>query len=164
MIHNTILLKTAPWTINQPIVKLELTKLFKTKTHPIIFQEKILNIQNNFPDHHHTYTDASKQGMKFGCAAIFQSQELLKHHPDKSSIYRAEVTAIGLAINIVVNHKSSKSFLLALQNKDTSTPFIAKILNKMNTLSKNNILLTWIPSHIGIHGNEDRQSYKKKHS
>ena len=34
IIHNTILPKPAPWTINQPIVKLELTKLSKTKTPP----------------------------------------------------------------------------------------------------------------------------------
>ena len=32
IIHHTILPKPAPWTINQPIVKLELTKLSKTKT------------------------------------------------------------------------------------------------------------------------------------
>ena len=32
---------------------------------------------------------------------------------------------------------------------------ITKLLNKMNTLSKNNnIILTWIPSYIGIHGNK----------
>ena len=45
IICNTILPKTAPWTINQPIVKLELTKLSKTKTHPITFQERFFNIQ-----------------------------------------------------------------------------------------------------------------------
>ena len=44
IIHDTILPKTAPWTINQPIIKLDLTKLSKTKTHPITFQEKFLNI------------------------------------------------------------------------------------------------------------------------
>ena len=38
----------------------------KTRTNQIIqnqnilFQEKFLNIQNNFPDHHHIYTDGSK--------------------------------------------------------------------------------------------------------
>ena len=51
IIHNTILPKTAPWTINQPIIKLDLTKLSNTKTHPITFQKTFLNIQNNFPPH-----------------------------------------------------------------------------------------------------------------
>ena len=59
IIHNRILPKTAPWTINQPIIKLDLTKLSKTETHPITFQENFLNIQNNFPDYYHIYTDGS---------------------------------------------------------------------------------------------------------
>ena len=97
--------------------------------------------------------------MKVGCVAILQNQELLKRLPNESSIYCAEVTAIDLAMNIIANHKSSKfiiysdskSMLLTLQNKDTSTPLITKLLNKMNILSKNNnIILTWIPSHIGF--------------
>ena len=59
-----ILPKTAPWTINQPIIKLDLIKLSKTKTHPITFQENFLNIPNNFPDHLYIYTNGSKQEMK----------------------------------------------------------------------------------------------------
>ena len=98
------------------------------------FQEKFLNIQNNFPDQHHIYTDGSKQGIKVGCAAIFQNQELLKHLLNESSMYSAEVTAIGLAMNIIVNHKSSKfiihadskSVLQALHNKNISTLLIRK--------------------------------------
>ena len=151
IVHNTILPKTAPWTINQPIIKLDLTKLSKIKTYPITFQENFLNIQNNFPDHHHIYTDGSKQEMKVGCAAVFQNQELLKCLPNESSIYSAEVIAIDLAMNIIANHKSSKfiiysdskSVLQALQSKDSSTPLIRRLLDKMNTLSKNNsIILT----------------------
>ena len=173
IIHYTILPKTAPWTINQPIIKLDLTKLSKTKTHPITFQENFLNIQNNFPDHHHIYTDGSKQGMEVGCAAVFQNQELLKHLPNESSIYSAEVIAINLAMDIIANHKSSKfiiysdskSVLQALQSKNSSTPLITRLLNKMNTLSKNNsIILTWIPSHIGIQGNDRADRAAKKHS
>ena len=170
--HNTILPKTAPWTINQPIIKLDLSRFSKTKTHPITFQENFLNIQNNFLDHHHhIYIDGSKQGMKVGCAAVFQNQELLKRLPNESSIYSAKVIAIDLAMNIIANHKSSKfiiysdskSVLQALQCKDSSTPLITRLLDKMNTLPKNNsIILTWIPSHIGIQGNERIDRAAKK--
>ena len=35
------------------------------------------------------------------------------------------------------------------------TPLMTKLLNKMNTLLKNNsIILTWIPCHISINGNK----------
>ena len=121
IINNTIIPKIAQWSINPLIIKLELTKLSKTKTNPIIFQEKFFDIQNNLPDHHHIYTDESKKGMEVGCAAIFQNQEPLKCLPNESSISSAKVTDIDLAMSIIANHKSSKSVLLALQNKDTST-------------------------------------------
>ena len=101
--------------------------------------------------------------MKVPCAAIFPNQELLKRFPNESSIYSTEAIAIDLAMNILANHKfskyiiysDSKSVLQALQSKDSSTPLITRLLDKMNTLSENNsIILTWIPSHIGIKGNE----------
>ena len=46
--------------------------------------------------------------MKVGCAAVFQNQELLKCIPNESSVSRAEVIAIDLAMNTIANHKSSK--------------------------------------------------------
>ena len=106
-----------------------------------------------------------------GCAATSQKKkESLKCLPNEASIYSAETTAIDLAMNIIVNHKASKfiiytdskSVLLALQNRDTSSPLITKLLNKLHTLSKNNnIIFTWIPSHIGIQGNEKAKLQKK---
>ena len=74
IVHYTILSKTAPWTIRQPTINLELAKLPKTKTHPITYQEKLIKIQNKFPDHYHIYTDGSKQGKKVGCAVISQKK------------------------------------------------------------------------------------------
>ena len=169
---NLKIIQSSPKHHHKPIIKLDLTKLSKTKTHPITFQENFLNIQYNFPDHHHhIYTDESKQGMKVGCAAVFQNQELLKRLPNESSIYSAEVIAIDLAMNIIANHKSSKfiiyfdskSVFQARQSKDLSTPLITRFLDKMNTLSKNNsIILTWIPSHIGIQGNKRADKTAKK--
>ena len=82
--------------------------------------------------------------MKVGCAAVFQNRIFLKYLPNESSLYNVEVTAIDLAMNIIANHKSSKfiihsdskSVLPAQQSKNTSTPLITRLLDKMNTLSK----------------------------
>ena len=89
--------------------------------------------------------------MKVGYAAVFQNQELLKPLPNESTIYNAEAIVIDLAMNIIANHKSSKfiiysdskSVLQALQSKDSSTPLITSLLDKMIILPKNNsIILT----------------------
>ena len=77
-------------------------------------------------------------------------------------------------MNIIASHKSSKFIIYsdcksvpeALQSKDSSTALITRLLDKMITLSKNkSFILPWIPSHIGIQGNErgDRAE-KQKHS
>ena len=97
--------------------------------------------------------------MKVGCAAVFQNQELLKRLLNKS-IYSAEAIAIDLAVNTIANHKSSKfiiyagskSVLQVLQSKDSSTPLITWTL----------FLKIWIPSHIGIQGNEKADKAAQK--
>ena len=99
---------------NQPTLTLNGSEI------PMTQQYKFLgNIQNNFPDHHHIYTDGSKQGMKVGGAAVFQNQELLKRLPNESSIYSAEAIAIDLAMKIIINHKSSK-FIIYSDSKISS--------------------------------------------
>ena len=105
--------------------------------------------------------------------AIFQNQELLQHLSNESSVYSAEVPAINQAMSIIANHKSSKfiihpdskSILQAILNKNTSIPLITRLLDQMNILSKNDsIILTWIPSHIGIHENEKADKAAKNNS
>ena len=101
--------------------------------------------------------------MKVGCAAIFQNQELEKRLLKNSSISCAESTAIDLAMNLIANSKSSKfikhfhsrSVFQALLNKNSTSLIIRLLLDKMNTISKNNsIILTWLLSHVGIYVNK----------
>ena len=59
-IHYTIRLIFSPWLLKQPVVILDLKKLPKNKTHPLIYQEKLNNIQERYPTPLHIFTDGSK--------------------------------------------------------------------------------------------------------
>ena len=76
IVHHTMLSKTAPWTIRQPTINLELSYP-KQKHTPITYPEKLIKI-HKFPDHYHIYTGGSKQVKNVGCAAISQKKRIPK--------------------------------------------------------------------------------------
>ena len=171
-VHKSIISTTPPWLIEQPKVILDLARYPKTKTNPTIYQEEITIIKNNHPDHLYIYTDGSKNKSKVGCAAILNNTKQSKRLTNKASIYSAEITAIDLALDIITANKHNKfiiftdsmSVLTALKNKKTVDPLTIKVLNRIHRISKENknIILCWIPSHIGIQGNDKADSEAKK--
>jgi hypothetical protein len=83
--------------------------------------------------------------------------------PSASSIFSAEANAILLALKFVASSEKSKfmicsdslSCLLAIESCKTQNPFILKIVEIYKSLVAigKHVIFTWIPSHIGIHGN-----------
>ena len=79
-------------------------------------------------------------------------------------IFTAEVTAIDLAVDTIAESdddhfiifSDSISVLLSLHSKKMDNPLILQLLQKLHHLScaHKTIHLCWIPSHIGIRGNE----------
>ena len=84
--------------------------------------------------------------------------------PSNASIFTTEITAIDLALDVVseseddyfIIFSDSLSVLLSLHNMKVDNPLILKTLQKLHDLSwaHKTIHLCWIPSHIGIRGNE----------
>ena len=84
--------------------------------------------------------------------------------PDDSSIFTAEAKAVDLALDFIrtcdTNNKfvifsDSLSVLKAMNHTSSKNPQIQKLLEKCRKLlAKKEIVLCWIPSHIGILGNE----------
>ena len=170
-IHKTTLFKTPPWKIITPKTDLNLCKYNKKATHPITFQENFLKIQEKYPNYIHIFTDGSKQNNATTSAAIINRKiQIKKHLPRETSIFSTEVYAINLALDQITKSRDpkyiifsgSQSAIVAIEKKKLNNPLIAKLLAKLNNISnQKETIFCWIPSHIGIQGNEMMDSAAK---
>ena len=100
-------------------------------------------------DYKHIYTDGSKDDMKVGCAVVSDDFSETMRIPDGSSIFTAEAKAIDLALDLIADCETSNKFIIF------SDSLSVLLLEKHHELSElNEIVYCWIPSHIGIAGNE----------
>ena len=121
-------------------------------------------------DHVHIYTDGSKDGDRTACAVVTPSFEFSKRLPDRSSIFSAELQALVSALRYCkINTSSkfaifcdSKSVLQALSTK-WDHPYVIIILEQLLYLYRKgkSVIFCWLPSHIGICGNEHADSSAK---
>ena len=78
--------------------------------------------------------------------------------PDDSSIFTANANAIDLALDSISTCDANNRFIIF---SDSLSVLIQKLLEKCHELlAYKEIVLCWIPSHIGIQGNEmvDKQA------
>ena len=125
-----------------------------------IFQE----LQTRLSDYQHIYTDGSKVEDKVGCAYISGSHHEKIRLPDGSSIFTAESKAIDMALYYVMNNSLENKFVIfsdslsvlkSLNHTSSKNPKIQNVIEKHHELSKTKeILFCWLPSHVGIKGNE----------
>ena len=110
--------------------------------HPLIYQGKLNNIQEIYPNYQHIYTDGSKSNFGTGCGAIHLKKSLEKCLPKEASIFSAEIYAINLALDLIstssskkfIIHSDSISVLQSLKYTKLENPLIVKIFNKLNSL------------------------------
>ena len=152
------------------MVILDLNKLPRNKTHPLIYQEKLNNIQERYPNHLHIFMDGSKSNNGTGCGAVLHKKTLKKRLLKEASIFSTKICAINLALKLVstsnkeklIIHLVSISVLQSLKNTKLDNPFIVKLLNKLNSMNHSKkVIFCWIPSHIGIQGNDKADSLAK---
>ena len=163
-VHETVIPEVPPWTLHQPRVNLDLSNLCKKDTSSLVFIQKYNEIKDEHSYCTPIYTDGSKDNDRVGCAAIINNISIKQRLPSNASIFTAEIKAIDLALDAIAESdddhfiifSDSLSVLLSLVNKKLDNPLVVNLLHNLHLLSiaHKTIFFCWIPSHIGIRGNE----------
>ena len=160
-----------PWTIQLPTVNFTLHTGNKSSIDPNTFKVKFYNVLDTYPDYTHIYTDGSKDGERVACAAVCGQSVMKCRLPDCASIFSAESQAIMLALDFIEVSQHDKfaifsdsmSCLQAIDNAKFEDPMIKSVLEKCHFLQSNQktIVFWWVPSHVGIRGNEKADAAAK---
>ena len=132
---------------------------------PQVLKQIALRHINGKGRHYSIFTDGSKSENKVGCAAISTQESRAAALPNHASIFTAELWAIKMALNTISNtdftqyiiYSDSKSALDAIRGFHPTNHIITEIINEIHTIQANSnkkISFCWVPSHIGLAGNE----------
>ena len=157
--------KFALWACKPLSIILDLAEYPKATTTPAVYKSRYLEFKATYSDFETIYTDGSKLEEKASAAAYTSEETYRCRLPDGSTVFSAELKALLLAFEHVscsVNEKflifsDSLSSLQALQGSGVDNPLLMHIHNEYQILTEDQhktVVLCWIPSHIGIPGNE----------
>ena len=158
------------WCMKQLEILFDLHSGNKSESNPHILKYSFRKLQSRYKNYQQIYTDGSKEDSKVGCAVLSDNHSNMQRIPDDSSIFTAEAKAVDQALDFIrtcdANNKfilfsDSLSVLKAMNHASSKNPQIQKLLEKcLELLANKEIVLCWIPSHIGIQGNDmvDKQA------
>lgn len=153
-----------PWLYPHPVIDVRLRKYSKKNTPPHETITAFRAILEEDPTSEVIYTDGSKQGENVGLSVV-KGDEIYKYKlPPITSIFTAEMQAIAVALYRAIEsrHESflicsdSYSSITCLKNLYKDNLSLLKIRTYLVTLERQQkrIRFLWVPSHIGIKGNE----------
>ena len=146
-------------------INLELSIYPKQVTPPLQYVQLFTQLlRTMYADHSELYTDGSKIDGGVGAAVIYGPTTRAASLPVEASIFSAELYAIRMALQLVIESNGiqfavfsdSFSALRSLQNSHSSHPLVCRILHTIHSINTSGkfVSLCWVPSHVGIHGNE----------
>lgn len=162
--------KVPPWKLAPPQIIFDIAKDKKGSTSPDIYKSNFNEIVDHLKGYTHVFTDGSKSNDGVAAAAVIGNLSLTSCLSKYASIFTAEIVAISLALSAIEEHYNdrfvifydSKSALQSLLCFSPKNPLILELIQFFNRLSRrNHIVCCWLPSHIGIEGNE-RADYEAK--
>ena len=151
-----------PWCIKPPKIVLDLVHLKKDCTDAYVYQQLFMEIRDRYRDHIPVYTDGSRDGNYVACAA---SDTIISMRlPDSASIFSAEIWAIIKALEQIRDSVASKYIIFTLTFVSPSFKVYGMVIRKCFFYfyyANKDITFCWVPSHVGIKGNEKADSTAK---
>jgi len=150
-----------PWRINKLEVCTDMFEHPKTSTPATILKQAFTSHCRSHDGDLSIYTDGSKTADGVGYAFVCGELEVGRRISRIASNYTAELLAIRDAIdhaentnsrNVII-HSDSKSSIQAISSPYSKHPIVSMIQNAIISSAKV-YTLCWVPSHIGIAGNE----------
>ena len=165
-IEITDLPQTPPWKLEIPKICLGLSELAKSSTNDLIYKSAYEEMCSQYQEYTKVFTDGSKSAEAVGAAAVSGKgfkKVFRKRLPNNSSIYSAELKAILLALCMIYQSQKVKfiifsdslSALTAIKERKLDHPFLQDFFEGFQKLLEEGkqIVLAWVPSHVGIRGN-----------
>ena len=152
-----------PWIIKTPNVIFDMSVHDKSLTPPEVLKTSLGIILDQYVGFAHIYTDGSKIENTVGSAAVYHNKAARTRLHDGATVFSAEMRAIYLALDIIESNdldntiilSDSMSGLMSLSKKKVSNIYTLLVLEKLYRIGNNrNIIFCWVPSHVGITGNE----------
>ncbi|XP_055928076.1 ribonuclease H1-like [Argiope bruennichi] len=155
----------SPWDLPQITFLNPFSGFDKSKTPPVIFQQMFYSHRYQYGSYIPVYTDGSKSDEHVGCGVVIGSDIDSYRLESCCSVFTAELTAILCALQKISLSTRSKfciysdsmSSLQTLSNFHCQIhPVVHEIFILLRTIQNQgfSILFCWVPSHVGIFGNE----------
>ena len=152
-----------PWEETEMTINDSLSN-YKKSDEPYLVASAAKEMLHEHKEYLKIFTDGSLQNEGAGCAFVIPEISYYERYKLEkgTSIFSAELFALEKALEFAYqsNHENiiilsdSKSVLQTLKTqKSTRVNYLLKLMHKMNKQGKL-LKLQWVPSHLGIHGNE----------
>ena len=166
--------RLAPWHDFSKYLDFSLTHIKKQHTPREHILQEFRTLQETYQTYKEFYTDGSKTSAYVGSSVVGGIHEQVARLPQFVSVYTAECYALLMAVRNITSSKHKKaviftdslSALRALNPQSQYEPFTGDILNILSHLPEDHtIRICWVPSHVGIPGNEraDQLAATAKH-
>ena len=152
------------WDFSAPTIIIEMCKLPKNQTSSNSYKNGLNAILASFPNYTHIYTDGSKSKTGCGCSVITPNEELQFNLPEYYCVFRCETFAILQALKFI---ERSSDLLFVIMSDSLSAIEAVTSVNKFDHITQEiqetlfslrergkKITIVWVPSHMGIEGND----------